>query len=96
LAGGLLHAPANFDGLMYRGSRVLYWVAEGGWHWFHTSNERMNTRGCAFEWMSLPFYMFLKSDRMLFLINWMGFLILLGLCFKLFRSCGLSGRISWW
>jgi len=95
LIGGLLHAPANFDGLTYRGSRVLHWIANGGWEWIHTSNERMNTRGSAFEWMTVPFYLLLKSDRLLFLLNWFSFLMIPGLCFRLFRACKMGKRMSW-
>lgn len=96
LAGGLLYTPANFDGLTYRGSRVLHWISDGGWHWIHSSNGRMNTRGTVFEWMSIPFFMLLKSDRLLFLLNWTAFLLLPGLCFRFFRLCGLAARTSWW
>ncbi|MFQ3671149.1 MAG: hypothetical protein SNJ84_06795, partial [Verrucomicrobiia bacterium] len=96
LAGGLLNDPANFDGLSYRGSRVLHWISEGSWHWIHTPNERMNTRGTVFEWLSVPFYMGLRSDRLLFLINWFGFLLLPGLIFRFLRGCGLAGRAAWW
>ncbi len=34
--GGLIHAPANYDGLAYRIPRVLHWLAEGRWHLIET------------------------------------------------------------
>lgn len=96
LAGGLLHDPANFDGLSYRGPRVLHWLSEGGWHWIHTADERMNTRGTVFEWISVPFYGVFRSDRLLFLVNWFAYLLLPGVLFRFFRGLSVGGRASWW
>src|SRR6266567_9320404 len=49
--GGVLHPPANYDGLTYRIPRVLHWLAEGGWHWIHSSFHRLNVRSAGWEWL---------------------------------------------
>lgn len=95
LLGGLLYAPSNHTGLSYRIPRVLHWLAEGQWHWIHTPNYRLNNRACGIEWLSAPMLLFTKSDRGLFLLNFLPFLMLPGLVFSLFTRLGVRARVAW-
>jgi hypothetical protein len=87
--GGALYAPSNYDALAYRLPRILHWLAAGQWQWIHTDFNRLNTRGCDIEWVSAPFIVLLKTDRPLFLINFISFLLLPGLVFSLFTRLGV-------
>ena len=93
--GGAIHAPNNYDALAYRITRVLHWLAENHWHWIHTVFQRVNTRGCGIEWVSAPFIALLKTDRLLFLINIVSFLLLPGLIFSVFTRLGVRRRVAW-
>lgn len=95
LLGGILHPPANFDALAYRVPRILHWLAEQQWHWIHTDFPRLNTRICGIEWVSAPLILFTKTDRLLFVINAISYLLLPGLVFGLLRNLGVSGRAAW-
>ena len=81
--------------LTYHIPRVLQWLAEGRWHWIHTPVERMNYSGCDFEWLSAPLLLFTKSDRALFLLNFIPFLLLPGLVFSVFTRLGVRARVAW-
>ena len=94
LLGGLLYAPSNHTGLSYRIPRVLHWLEAGQWHWIDAPNYRMNNRACGIEWLSAPLLL-LKSDRGLFLLNFIPFLLLPGLLFSLLRRLGVRGRVAW-
>ena len=96
LVGGLLYAPNNFDYLTYRFPRVLYWCWDQQWHWISTANVRMNLSGTQFEWMMAPLFIFFKTDRLFFLINFISYLFLPGLVYSVFCGLGISRRISWW
>ena len=93
--GGALHAPTNYDGLAYRIPRVLHWLADGQWHWIHTIFPRLNQRACGIEWLSAPVIALLKSDRPLFLINFISFIFLPGLVFSIFTRLGVRSRVAW-
>ena len=95
LLGGALYAPDNYDGLTYRLPRVLHWLAQGQWHWIHTANYRMNDRSCGFEWLMTPILLATQSDRALFLVNFLPFLLLPGLVFSVFTRLGVNGRVAW-
>ena len=93
--GGALHAPNNYDALAYRVPRVLHWLDAGHWHWIHTIFPRVNTRACGFEWLSAPLIALTKTDRLLFLINIVSFLLLPGLVFSVFTRLGVRRRVAW-
>lgn len=95
LLGGLTHEPSNHDGLSYRIPRVLHWLSHGNWFWTGNFDERMDTRSAGFEWLSAPFLALLRSDRLIFLWNWLGFLFLPSLVFQLCRRIGATGRAAW-
>ncbi len=93
--GGALYQPSNYDALTYRVPRVLHWLAEGHWHWIHTTDYRMNNRSCGFEWLMTPIFVVTQSDRALFLVNYLSFLLLPGLVFSTFVRLGVSARVAW-
>jgi hypothetical protein len=93
--GGAISPPSNYTGLNYRLARVLQWLAHDGWLWIHTPNFRMNDRACGIEWLSAPLVLFSKSDRLLFLVNFIPFLLLPGLVFAVFTRLGVRGRVAW-
>jgi hypothetical protein len=93
--GGAIHAPSNYDALAYRVPRVLHWLADGRWHWIHTSFQRLNVRATGIEWVSAPLIVFFKTDRLLFLINIASFLLLPGLVFGAFTRLGVNRRAAW-
>jgi len=93
--GGVLYPPSNYTGLNYRMARVLQWLAHGQWCWIHTSNFRMNDRACGIEWLTAPLLLFTRSNRTLFLINFIPFLLLPGLIFSVFRRLGVRARVAW-
>ncbi len=55
----------------------------------------MNNRACGFEWLTAPLLLFTKSDRALFLLNFLSFLLLPGLIFSVFRRLGVRARVAW-
>ncbi len=93
--GGVIYPPSNYTGLNYRLSRTLQWLAHGGWFWIHTPIFRMNDRACGIEWLSAPLLLFTKSDRLLFLLNFLPFLLLPGLVFTVFTRVGVRARVAW-
>jgi hypothetical protein len=95
LLGGVLYAPSDFDALAYRTPRILQWLAVGHWRWIHTDFHRLNTRGCGFEWLATPLIVFTKTDRLLFVINAVLFLLLPGLVFGVFTRLGVRRRVAW-
>lgn len=93
--GGLLHAPSNYDGLTYRIPRVLHWLAADRWHWVSSDFPRLNPRGCGWEWVAAPVIALLKTDRPLFLLNVISFLMLPGLVFSVLSRLGVRRRVAW-
>jgi hypothetical protein len=93
--GGAFYAPTHYNAMTYHIPRVLQWLAAERWHWIHTSVTRMNYSGCDFEWLSAPLVLFTKSDRGLFLLNFIPFLLLPGLVFSVFTRLGVRARVAW-
>ena len=94
--GGLIYHPNNYDYLTYRFPRILHWCWEQRWHWIDTINERMDFSATGIEWLMVPLFVFFKTDRLFFLINFISFLLLPGLIFSVFCGLGISKRVSWW
>ena len=92
---GVIYPPSNYTGLNYRLARTLQWLAHDGWFWIHTPIFRMNDRACGIEWLSAPLVLFTKSDRALFLVNFIPFLLLPGLVFTVFTRLGVRARVAW-
>jgi hypothetical protein len=93
--GGALSAPNNYDALTYRLPRLLNWLAAGHWFWIPTINDRLNYSTTAWEWIAMPLLALTRSDRALFLINALGFLLMPGLLFSVFRQTGVARRVAW-
>ena len=94
-AGGVLYPPSNHTAFTYRIPRVLHWLAEGRWHWIHTNDYRLNDRACGIEWLTAPLLLFTRSDRTLFLLNFVPYLLLPGLLFSVFGRLGVQRRVAW-
>ncbi len=95
LLGGVLYPPTSYTGLNYREARVLQWLSHDHWLWIHTANYRMNDRACGIEWLTAPLLLFTKSDRALFLVNFLPFLLLPGLVYSVFTRLGVRARVAW-
>ena len=96
LAGGALYVPSNGDSNAYRIPRILHWLGQEQWHWIHTYDSRMNIGCCGSEWLSAPLILFTRTDRFLFLINWLSYLMLPGLIFSVFTRLRVRPRVAWW
>jgi hypothetical protein len=95
LVSGVIYAPNDHTALSYRLPRVMEWLSHGRWFWIHTRNYRMNDRACGIEWLSAPLLLFTKSDRVLFLLNFIPFLLLPGLIFSVWTRLGVHRRVAW-
>jgi hypothetical protein len=95
LLGGAYYPPSTHEALSCRVPRVLHWLAEGRWHWIHSPVARMNDRPCGLEWLAAPLLLFTRSDRGLFLINYIPFLLLPGLLFSVCTRLGVRPRVAW-
>ena len=93
---GCLYPALNYDANAYRLPRVMHWLEAGEWHWIHTFDARMNISACGMEWLSAPLILFTHTDRFLFLINWVSFLMLPGLLFSVFTRLQVRPRVAWW
>lgn len=96
LVAGGLYVCQNNDSNEYRIPRVWHWLAEARWHWIHTLDDRMNIAGCGFEWLSAPIMLFTRTDRAIYLVNWISYLLLPGLIFCVFRQMRVPARTAWW
>ena len=96
LLSGAMYPALNYDANAYRLPRVFHWLAAGQWHWIHTFDSRMNFAACGFEWLTAPLILFTHTDRFLFLINWISYLLLPGLIFSVFIRLQIRPRVAWW
>lgn len=95
--GAIANAPTNYDAVTYRLPRLLYWLQEHRWHWIDGIEYRHNISGLGFEWLSAPFIVLTQSDRGLFLINFIPFLLLPGLFYTAACGLGIRKRVArWW
>ena len=95
ILGGVIYPPNNYDALAYRVPRMLNWLADGQWNWVHTIFHRLNTRASGVEWTSLPFIVFTNTDRWLFLINAVCYLMMPSVVFTVLRGLGVRMRAAW-
>ena len=93
---GCLYPALNYDANAYRLPRVMHWLWAGQWHWIHTFDSRMNISACGMEWLSAPLILFSHTDRLLFLVNWISYLMLPGLIFSVFTRLQVRPRVAWW
>jgi hypothetical protein len=95
LLGGALYAPTNYDALSYRLPRILHWAAMDHWYWITSADPRMNYSAAGFEWLMAPLLLLSHTDRFLYVLNWLAFLLLPGLVFSVFRQLGVAPRVAW-
>jgi hypothetical protein len=93
--GGALHPPNNYDAVTYHMPRLLQWLAAGHWTWISTANQRMNYSAANFEWLTAPLLVHTRTDRLVFLLNFLPFLFLPSLVFSTYRMLGVQGRVAW-
>lgn len=94
--GGASYPPNNYDALSYRLPRLLAWLANHGWYWIPTSNQRMNYSGPVQEWLFSPLLGSFQSDRLLFIINVVCYSLMPYLLFSILRRLGIRPRVAWW
>ncbi len=93
--GGLIYRPNNYDALSYRLPRMLHWMASEQWHWIDTGDQRLNTRTCGFEWLTMPLLLLTRSDRLFFLANTVSQLLLPAVIFRVLLGLGVGHRVAW-
>jgi len=93
--GGFLYAPANYDAVTYRLPRMLHWWSAESWQWIPGTHVRMNYSGVGWEWTAMPLLVLTHSDRLLFLIDALGFLLMPGLVFSILRNLGVARKVAW-
>jgi hypothetical protein len=96
LISGSLYPALNYDANGYRLPRIFHWLAENHWHFIFTGDERLNISACGYEWLATPLVAFSHSDRLIFLINWISFLLMPGLIFSVFLRLQIRPRVAWW
>ena len=94
LIGAVAYTPWSFDSTTYRLPRLLDWWTANHWYWIGTVDHRLDFSSCGFEWQMLPLLELTHSDRALFLLNWLPYLMAPGLIFSVFRSLGVPGRTA--
>ena len=92
---GISTPPSHDDGLCYRIPRAMSWIMDHHWHWLSATDRRLDILGTVSEWLSVPILMIFKTDRLVFLPNWISHLFLPGLIFSVWRSLGVSQKIAW-
>jgi hypothetical protein len=84
--------PWSFDATSYRLPRLLYWWSAQHWYWIGTLDHRLDFSSVGYEWQMLPVILLTRTDRLIFLLSFLPFLLLPGLVFVAFRTLGVSGR----
>lgn len=92
LTAALIHVPWSFDAVTYRLPRCLYWLAEERWYWIGTLDGRLDYSSCGLEWQMIPLMLLTKTDRFLFLLAFIPFLLLPGLLYLGGRALGFARR----
>ena len=94
LTGAILTSPSNYDALSYRIPRVMHWLSQGGWFWIPTANARQNYSGVGQEWLLAPLLALSGSDRLFFLPNFLCFILLPSVCFRVLRGLEVTPRAA--
>jgi hypothetical protein len=56
----------------------------------------MNISANGFEWLAAPIMVFTRTDRLIFLTNWISFLMMPGLVFSVFTKLKVRPRAAFW
>lgn len=94
--GAVLNWPYHVDAFGYRIPRVFHWLAEEQWHWIDSSDVRLNVVALLFEWLTAPLLLFTGTHKWIFLINFISFLFLPGLCFSVLWRLGVAKRTAYY
>ena len=94
--GGLIYPATTHTAYTYHIPRVLHWLVHERWVWIYTPDTRMNVRATGMEWMMAPLLLFTKSDRAVFLLNFIPFLLLPGMFFSFATRLGVHRRVAWY
>ena len=92
LIGALINPPFGWDAYGYRIPRVLRWLQEEHWHWLQSGDSRLDISSVVNEWQLAPILALFRSDRLIFLINYLPFLLFPGLLYLASRQAGVSRR----
>jgi hypothetical protein len=92
LASALRYIPWSYDAVSYRLPRCLYWLDQQRWHWIGTLDGRLDYSSCGLEWQTVPVFLLAKTDRLLFLLAYVPYLLLPGLVYLGGRTLGQSRR----
>jgi len=95
LLGGILYPASTHTAYTYHIPRVLHWLVHERWVWIYTPDARMNVRAGGMEWMMAPLLLFTRSDRAVFLLNFIPFLLLPGIFFSFATRLGVRRRVAW-
>lgn len=96
LLSGAFYPALNYDANAYRLPSLFHWLAAGQWHWIRTDDFRMNVFGCGYRWLAAPLVAFTNTDRLIFLPNWISYLMLPGLIFSVFTRLQVRPHVAWW
>jgi hypothetical protein len=91
----VLHSPSKYESVSYRLLHLLHWSAAVHWTWISAVNERLNFSAATFEWLTTPLFMPTRGDRLLFLLNFLPYLLWPGLFFSVYQFLREPGRVTW-
>ena len=94
--GGVLYPAGMHTAYTYHIPRVLHWLVHERWVWIYTPDTRMNVRAGGMEWMMTPLLLFTRSDRAVFLLNFIPFLLLPGMFFSFATRLGVRRQVAWY
>jgi len=86
--------PKQADYLEYRLSRMILWIMEGGMHWLHGWERRLNYNGTGQECAILPSILLFRSDFPAQVFSWLMFCTLPGLTFRILRGFDVCARLA--
>jgi hypothetical protein len=93
LMGALFNTPYGYDAYGYRIARIVRWLQEGHYYWTGAADQRIDICSLASEWELLSILSITGSDRLLFLVNFVPFVLFPGLFYLAARGLGI--RRQW-
>jgi|GEM_PF-5241301 len=93
LLGAIFNTPWGYDSYSYRVARIVRWLQEGQYHWTGAADQRIDVCSLASDWQLLSILAITGSDRLLFLVNFVPYIIFPGMFYMAAR--GLHIRRQW-
>lgn len=90
LLGALINAPFGWDAYGYRIPRVVRWLQEERWLWLQSGDSRLDISSVVNEWQLAPILALFGSDRPIFLINFLPYMLFPGLIYVASRQTGIT------